>query len=39
MSITGFEIDFLPVGSGPKNGDAILVRYSNFAVVKRSINS
>lgn len=27
MNITGFEIDFLPVGSGKKNGDAIAIRY------------
>lgn len=27
MTITGFEIDFLPVGEETKSGDAILCRY------------
>ena len=27
MAITGFEIDFLPVGTAEKSGDAILFRY------------
>lgn len=30
MAITGFEIDFLPVGEESKSGDAILFRYKEY---------
>lgn len=34
MAITGFEIDFLPVGEESKSGDAILFRYKEYGEYK-----